>query len=154
MMQLVGAAKSLLQSFPTEVGTVSDGWCIGSSSGWPGCPPAGSDVLLAQTTISVPDGHPGVVMLLAKTRVQGDDSDPGGTARLWITVDGTPRGSVGVQQLAAPFSVSQRTISASYVAAGDERLRPGKHLVRVYGRANGSFIHLVYLRDLPLLWFD
>ena len=153
-MQLVGAAKSLLQFFPNGVGTVSDGWCIGSSSTWPGCPSVGTDVVLAQATISIPAGHPGVVMLLAKTRVQGDESDPGGSARLWITVDGTPRGAVGVQQLAAPFSVSQRTISASYLAAGNERLRPGSHVIRVYGRANGSFIHLVYLRDLPLLWFD
>jgi hypothetical protein len=153
-MQLVGAARSLLQSFPDSVGTVSDGWCIGSSSGWPGCPSVGTDVLLAQATIAVPAGHPGVVMLLAKTRVQGDDSDRGGNARLWLTVDGKSRGSVGVQQLAAPFSVSQRTIAASYLAAGRERLTPGTHVVRLYGRAEGSFIHLVYLRDLPLLWFD
>jgi hypothetical protein len=153
-MALVGAAKSLLQFFPDDAGTVSDGWCIGSSSAWPGCPPVSSNVMLARTTISVPTGHPGVVMLLAKTRVSGDDSDPGGTARLWITVDGKLRGSVGVQQLLAPFSVSGRTISASYLAAGNERLRPGKHIVRVYGRADGTFIHLVYMRDLPLLWFD
>jgi hypothetical protein len=91
-MALAGAAKSLLQFFPNDVGTVSDGWCIGSNSAWPGCPSVGSSVLLARTTISVPANHPGVVMLLAKTRVQGDDSDPGGTARLWITVDGAPRG--------------------------------------------------------------
>jgi len=59
-----------------------------------------------------------------------------------------------VQQLAAPFSVSQGTISASYLAAGNEQLKPGVHTIRVYGRAEGSFIHLVFLRDLPLLWFE
>jgi hypothetical protein len=153
-MQLVGAARSLLPFFPNDVGTVSDGWCIGTSSGWSGCPSVGTNVLLAQARIAVPAGHPGVVMLLAKTRVQGDESDRGGNARLWLTVDGKPRGSVGVQQLAEPFSVSGRTIAASYLAAGSERLRPGTHVVRVYGRAEGSFVHLVYLRDLPLLWFD
>jgi len=153
-MQLIGAARSRLQFFPDTVGTVSDGWCMGSSSGWISCPPVGTDVLLAQAAITVPASHPGVVMLLAKSRVQGDKSDRGGNARLWLTVDGKRRGSVGVQQLASPFSVSQRTIAASYLAAGDESLRPGTHVVRVYGRAEGSFIHLFFLRDLPLLWFD
>jgi hypothetical protein len=153
-MQVVGKASSLLPDYPDEAGTVSDGWCIGSSSGWPDCPPVGSDVLLAQATISIPRTNPGVLMMLAKTRVSGDSSDAGGTARLWITVDEKPRGSVGIQQLAAPFSVSSRTLTASYLAAGSERLAPGKHVIRAYGRADGSFIHLVFLRDLPLLWFD
>jgi hypothetical protein len=153
-MTTVGSADSLLSFYPDELGTVSDGWCIGSSSGWPDCPQTGSDVKLAQATVHVPAGHPGVVMFLAKTRVQGDESDAGGYARLWITVDGQQRGSVGLQQLAAPFSVSGRTITASYLAAGSGRLKPGRHTVRVYGRAEGSFVHLVYLSDLPLLWFD
>jgi hypothetical protein len=153
-MAIVGSAPSLLDFFPDLLGTVTDGWCIGSNSDWPGCPPTGSDVVLAQATIRVPAGHPGVVMFLAKTRVQADESDPGGDARLWITVDGKQRGSVGVQQLAAPSSVSGRTVTASYLAAGDARLKPGRHTIRVYGRAEGSFIHLVYFRDLPLLWFD
>jgi hypothetical protein len=153
-MHVVGAATSLLPSYPDERGTVSDSWCIGSSSGWPDCPPVGTDVLLAKATISIPRTHPGVLMILAKTRVQGDESDPGGSARLWITVDGEARGSVGIQQLAAPFSVSGRTLTASYLAAGKEHLAPGKHVIRAYGRADGFFIHLVFLRDLPLLWFD
>lgn len=93
-------------------------------------------------------------MIAAKARVQGDAADPGGRVALWITVDGARRGSTGIQDLRAPFSVSQRTISASYLAAGKLALRPGRHVVRVYGRADGDFLHLTLSRDLPLIWFD
>jgi hypothetical protein len=153
-MRLAGAAKSRLRSFPDQLGTVYDGWCIGSDVAFEGCPAAGQDVLLAETTVVVPPGHPGVVMFLAKTRVQAGWDDAGGSARLWMTVDGAQRGSIGVQQLAPPSTISQRTISASYLTAGNERLPPGPHTVQLYGRADGSFLHLVYYRDLPLLWFD
>lgn len=153
-MGIRGRGSSLLPSFPDTVGTVSDFSCVGSSSGWPGCPAVSTDVLLAEETLRVPATHSGVIMFAAKTRVQGAPEDEGGTVQLWLTVDGARRGSVGVQQLAAPFAVSQRTIAASYLAAGSNRLRPGPHVVRVYGRADGSFIHLVLLRDIPLVWFD
>jgi hypothetical protein len=93
-------------------------------------------------------------MIAAKARVQGDGADRGGTVTLWITVDGARRGSIGTQELRAPSSVSQRTISASYLAAGKLALRPGRHKVRVYGRADGDFVHLTLSRDLPLVWFD
>jgi hypothetical protein len=153
-MGIRGHGSSLLPSFPDAVGTVSDYWCVGSSSAWPGCPAVSTDVLLAEETLRVPATHSGVIMFAAKTRVQGAEADEGGTVQLWLTVDGVRRGSVGVQQLAAPFAVSQRTIAASYLAAGNDRLRPGSHVVRVYGRADGSFIHLALLRDIPLVWFD
>lgn len=93
-------------------------------------------------------------MIVAKSRHNADQVDEGGTITLWLTIDGVRRGSIGVQELRAPFSVSGRTISSSYLAAGKQRLRPGRHVVRVYGRADGSFWHVNLSRDLPLVWFD
>lgn len=154
-MQIIGKANSLLQYHDDEVGTVSDGWCVGSSVGWPdGCPAMGTDVLLAEQTIIVPDNHSGVVMFVAKSRVQGDETDAGGEIQLWLSVDGIRRGSIGVQQIKAPSGDSQRTIAASYLAAGNDTLSPGPHVIRLYSKANGSFIHIVLLRDIPLIWFD
>jgi hypothetical protein len=153
-MQTVGRATSFLPSFPDLAGSVYDHGCIGSSTGWPGCPRVGTAVLLATATISIPRGRPGVVMMLAKARVSGDEADRGGTARLWLTVDGRRRGSVGLQRLSTPSGESGRTLAASYLAAGTKRLSPGPHVVRVYGSAEGRFLHLAYLRDVPLVWFD
>jgi hypothetical protein len=153
-MRNVGSAKSLLRSFPDLAGGVYDHWCVGSSSTWPDCPRVGTDVLLARATIAVPAGSTGVVMIIAKARMGGDRLDGGGTARLWITVDGRREGSMGLQQLAGPFVESGRTMSASYLAAGNQRLGAGKHVIRLYGRAAGTFLHLAYMRDVPLIWFD
>jgi hypothetical protein len=153
-MRDVGSAKSLLRSFPDLAGGVYDHWCIGSSSGWPDCPDVGTAALLARAKIVVPARSAGVVMITAKARMGGDRADGGGTARLWITVDGKRRGSVGLQQLRGPYVESGRTMSASYLAAGSQRLRPGTHVIRLYGRADGTFLHLAYMRDVPLIWFD
>ncbi|MBL4848463.1 MAG: hypothetical protein JKY65_23325 [Planctomycetes bacterium] len=116
--------------------------------------PLGQPRLLAQGALSVPAGHDGVVFLTAKARVQGDSSDPGGTVTLWIEIDGVRRGCIAVQQLRSPASVSQRTISASYLAAGQERLRPGAHVVRLYARAVGDFKHLSVHNDCGVIFFD
>ena len=152
-MQIIGKADSLLPSYPDEVGTVSDGWCIGSSSAWPDCPLIDTDVLLAEQTITVPDNHSGVVMFVAKSRVQGDETDGGGEIQLWLTIDGIRRGSTGLQQIKAPSGDSRRTIAASYLTAGNDRLNPGPHVIRLYRKASGRFIHIVLLRDIPLIWF-
>jgi hypothetical protein len=117
-------------------------------------PAVGTDVPLAAATLDLPAGHDGVVMFLAKTRVQGDLADAGGTASLHLALDGRPVGSIGVQQLAAPDGASQRTVAASYLAAGDQALAPGRHTVVVYGRADGQFKHLAMVKDLNLIWFD
>jgi len=93
-------------------------------------------------------------MFTAKTRVQADQADPGGTLTLWLTLDGRRVGSTAVQQLRAPFSVSERTLAASYLAAGRERLKSGFHTVRLFAQADGSFIHVTTVRDVPLLVFD
>jgi hypothetical protein len=110
-------------------------------------------VLVAEGVVDVPAGAPGVVMFDAKSRVQADGADAGGTVSMWLTVDGVREGSTGMQQLSEPSSVSERTIAASYLAAGSERLAPGRHVVRLYARADGSFIHVSLVRDLPLVWF-
>jgi hypothetical protein len=153
-LRVVGAGAPALSGFPDQAGTAWDFACIGATNPWPGCPAIGENVVVGSGSFVVRRGHPGVVMIAAKARVQGDGADPGGTATLWITLDGVRRGSVGVQELCAPSGVSQRTISASYLTAGKLALRPGRHVVRVYGRADGDFVHLTLSRDLPLIWFD
>ncbi len=128
---------------------------VGSTLGWPGVPATGTDVVLAQTQITVPAGHNGIVLISGKSRVQGDQSDQGGTVSMWLTVDGVQRGSTGVQQLAYPDGSSTRTIGTSYLSsAPGERLAPGVHTITLYGRADGNFKHLSMTRDLPLIWFD
>lgn len=134
--------------------TRGDYVCAGSDQGWPGCPPAGTDALLADGWLNVPGGHNGVVMFMTKSRVQGDMSDQGGTVRLFLTIDGQRVGNDGVQQLVAPNVESTRTICASYLATGSGALAPGWHHVQAWGNVQGSFIHLSLSRELPLLWFD
>ena len=73
---------------------------------------------------------------------------------LWLTIDGVRRGSTGVQELVAPSTISQRTISASYLTADEHRLKPGWHTVQVIGHVRGSFFTVGLSRDLPLVWFD
>jgi hypothetical protein len=158
-MRVVGRGDSIRRGIPRLRGSVWDWICVASSSrggqsGYIGCPSVGSRVPLSSATFRVPTRHPGVVMFAAKSRVQGGRSDAGGTVKLWLEVDGVRRGSTGIQELSAPSSVSQRTISASYLAAGSHRLRPGRHTVEVYARIDGSFAHLALARDLPLVWFD
>jgi hypothetical protein len=121
---------------------------------WPGCPSLGETFILAETDIDIPDRHDGVLMVLAKTRVQADKSDQGGAAFIGINVDGTDRGSTGVQELRHGDTVSQRTVAASYLASGDERLAPGRHHVVAWMKAVGGFIHISANKDLSVLYFD
>ncbi|MGH9622734.1 MAG: hypothetical protein ACRD4G_00150 [Bryobacteraceae bacterium] len=138
----------------TQVNHRFDYRCIGSSQGWPGCPSTGTDVVLDDVTISIPQGHNGVVMFSGMTRVQGDTSDGGGNVSIWITIDGVPVSSHGVQQLDYPNGDSTRTICTSYLAAGSNALSPGNHDVQLHAEASGGFIHLSVTQDLPLIWFD
>jgi hypothetical protein len=126
--------------------------CVGSNISWPGCPPAdGSGTVLAESTINIPEGHSGLLMIIAKTRIQGDTKDLGGTALIRIELDGQTVGSAGIQQLEYPDCISSRTVSSSYLATG---LTPGNHTLRAVGAAIGSFMHMSTCRDLPLVWFD
>ncbi len=148
-MSVVGSAP-----LASDAHNVINYICIASSTGWSGCPAAGTAVPITQADIVVPSGSNGVVLITGKTRIQGDNADPGGQGFLYLTVDGQQLGSYGVQQLASPDSVSTRTLSTSYLAAGANALSPGTHHVVLYGRATGNFQHLAYTRDLPLIWFD
>jgi hypothetical protein len=150
-MSVAGAARSLL---PGSEGSPWDYAAIGSSTGWPGVPPVGTDVALARAKVMIPRLGDGVVLFAAKSRVQGDSADGGGTVSIWLTIDGQRVGSMGVQRLASPFCESQRSISASYLAAGAGALSPGPHVVELHGGADGDFLHLSLVRDLPLIWFD
>jgi len=153
-LRVFGAARTLATGHPDSSGTALDFYCLASSAGFPGCAPVGTDVLLTEARIRIPRSHPGVLFFAAKTRAQGDDTDAGGIVSIWLTIDGVRRGSTGTQQIAAPSGVSERTVSASYLSAGANTLKPGWHTVRLYGHADGSFAHLTLVRDIPLLWFD
>ena len=64
----------------------------------------------------------GDVAFVDKPIVQAGGKDGGGNVALQLRVDGAAVGSVGVQQLAPPSTVSApRTISASYVSGGAAR---------------------------------
>jgi hypothetical protein len=121
--------------------------------------PVGSDFILAEKTVTVPTGHSGTLMMMAKTRVQGQGpSSFGGIARLFLKVDGVPKGSVGLQELSSPSVTSQRTLSASYLATGANKLSVGSHTIRVIVRLDGSFGTMpsppyVY-KEIPLIYFD
>jgi hypothetical protein len=118
------------------------------------CDRIGRNILIASETFVVPRNHSGVVFFTAKSRVQGDNADPGGLVQLWLTIDSIRRGSLGAQEIKAPSGVAQRTVSASYLSAGKGALKPGRHTVGVYARADGQFVHLSLVRDIPLVWFD
>jgi hypothetical protein len=154
-MRVIGDGEPDRWGVRKLAGTAWDFSCVGRDPNTRRfCPKLGSDVRLASETFEVPRRHSGVVMFAAKSRVQAGRNDQGGTIKLWLAVDGVQRGSIGVQQISAPSSISQRTISASYLAAGKQRLRPGKHRIELFGRVQGSFASVSVSRDLPLIWFD
>lgn len=109
---------------------------------------------LPTTTFTLPAGHNGVVLFLAKSRVQGDPADVGGNASMRLRLDGVDVGTVAVQELKYPHSESTRTLSASYLAAGANRLAPGTHTIQVIGQISGSFAHLAFTKDVPLIIID
>ncbi|MFC3651076.1 hypothetical protein ACFONN_05940 [Dyella humi] len=148
-MQLSGGA-----SFVSDAHNVTNYICVGTNQGWSGCPPVGTAVPIAEGNIVIPPGHNGIVFITGKTRIQAGSSDAGGTAALYLTVDGVQVGSTGIQQLKSPDSVSTRTLSASYLATGVNTLSVGTHHVVLYGSVTGSFIHAAMTQDLPLVWFD
>lgn len=130
--------------------------CIGSDSNFSGCGKLNNVVSLKSTQIMIPQGHDGIVMFVAKTRVAGGDNDRGdrGFAHLAILIDGKKVGTEGIQELTLGHADSQRTISASYLSTSQNRLSEGMHTVEVVGWGEGRFSHLMYFQDLPLLYFD
>jgi hypothetical protein len=106
--------------------------CVGTTNGYlPSCPPSGAEVVVGEGQVCIPPGHNGVAMFTAKTRVQADTNDIGGSAYLFIRIDGQQVGSLGIQQLGPkPNTVSTRTLTAGYLAAGPNALSPGCHTVK------------------------
>lgn len=129
--------------------------CVGSNGFKPTCPASGTAVVVSRGQLCIPPGHNGIVLLSAKSRVQGDDNDRGGTVTLGIRIDGVDVGSIGRQQLGPyPHVVSTRTVGSSYFATGGRALTIGCHVVESVGRADVDFRNLALNADLPLLWFD
>lgn len=155
-MSIVG--KGLSSTFPYQ----SMGWnsrfsylCAGSSNGSAGCPRTGSEFIIGEGQVCVPNGHNGVVMFSSKTRVQGDTADSGGTVSLYLKIDGQQKGANGIQQLGPkPHAESTRTISTSYLATGAGVLSAGCHTVQLATIVSGSFLHLAVNPDMPIVWFD
>lgn len=139
---------------------VNDPWdavCIKTSN----C----SKQYLASSYFSIPQGHSGVVMFSAKTRVQEQiwTGTAGGAAiQIGIWDDAGNKvgeGSIGAQYITADNSISQRTLTSSYLAAGEKSLKPGGYLAKVevllYGMPVQNPLNNLYFRsDLPLIWFD
>jgi FG-GAP-like repeat len=129
--------------------------CIGTNGFNPGCPVSGTEIVVGEGQVCIPSGHSGEVLFSAKTRVQGDQADGGGTLLLTIKIDGIQVGQIGVQQIGPqPDAVSARTISASYLSAGAKRLSEGCHTVQAIGQAIGDFRNVSMNADMPLVWFD
>lgn len=129
--------------------------CVGSNDSGTGCPATGSEVLIAAGQVCIPSGHSGEILFSAKTRIQGDTADGGGTLLLKIKINGNTVGQTGVQDIGPqPDAVSTRTISASYLSAGVNRLPPGCHTAQAFGQAIGDFRNVSMNADMPLIWFD
>ncbi|HDS1626016.1 TPA: hypothetical protein QEL29_004408, partial [Stenotrophomonas maltophilia] len=129
--------------------------CVGTNGFAPGCPSAGSQVVIGEGQVCIPQGHNGVVLFSTKSRVQGDPNDGGGSVFLFLKIDGQQVGSLGTQQLGSrPDSVSTRTISASYLSAGSSALGTGCHTVQAVAQVLGDFRHMSLNADMPLVWFD
>jgi hypothetical protein len=105
-------------------------------------------------TVTIPQGHNGVVLFMAKVRVQADSTDLGGNVVLRLNLDGVDVGTAAVQELRYPNSESTRTLSVSYLAAGAQNLSPGAHTMTLHPVVNGSFAHLALTKDMPLVYID
>ena len=141
--QVCGAGTSLNADTDND----TDYTYIGDGSG------SGQTIQLSSGTVTIPSGHDGVVMFDSKIKMQPcGDSTTSGNVSLWIEIDGVQCGSIGVQGIVAPNNISERTLSASYLAAGSKALSVGTHTVTVKIKTQGSPSWA--LNELPLLWFD
>jgi hypothetical protein len=61
---------------------------------------------------------------------------------------------MGLQRTRSPNGDSQRSISASFLAAGENAIRTGSHRIEVHTMARGTFTYMSLVNDLPLVWFD
>lgn len=127
--------------------------CIGGTR--LGCPSVGSIVTIAQANINIPQGHNGIVMFSAKMKIQPMESDTG-SAFMWLDIDnGQAASSWAVADFRAPYGQSQKTMYASYLAVGQNRLSPGNHIVKIQAMVQGNIEYVTSSpMDLPLIWYD
>jgi hypothetical protein len=118
-------------------------------------PPGGTkDTKVADKLLTTTTGH-GTIMFTAKARIQATGMADNGTVILYIMLDGALVGSYGVQTISSLSGISQRTMSASYLAIN---LPAATHHVEVHTQATGTFtstnnapfIHT----EIPLVYFD
>ena len=106
------------------------------------------------------------MVFAAKLRCQGDCNDDAMRVRLQLYIDCQPVGSVGIQRLWGRIpqkfistSVSQRTLSSSFLSAGPRALAPGKHTLSVAVHVEvrdprACIRHLSVYNDDPIIvWF-
>ncbi len=108
--------------------------CIGGAA--VGCPPLGTKVPISTATFTVPQGHDGRVLFSGKARCQGHPRDGPLQFFLELRIDGQIVGSLASQGLAGwlggwDTTLSQRTLTTSYLATGANALSPGTHTVEV-----------------------
>lgn len=149
---VVGAARS----GPPQFCSTYTWRCVASTVGTQGCPPAGSDVVIASAVLQIPTGHDGIVLFNARTRIQAASADGFITASLRLRIDGAAVGALGMQQLAAGAAQASRTLSASHLTAPEAgTLESGPHLVEVVVKVDGSgILHAAVPSDLALTWLD
>jgi hypothetical protein len=120
--------------------------------------PTGRRVQLTSAHFNVPRGNPGCVFFSAKAMDQGGggfDRPPSrGTMSLFLTIDGKRVGPRTRQEVSLPDDGSGATIATSYLATGRAQLRPGKHFVQLWGRADGPFQRAWMWPMAGLIWFD
>lgn len=156
-MRVVGSARAAPRHYKAKGRNSRYSYiCLGTNGFNPKkCPPAGGEIVLGKARVCIPPDHNGVVLFSSKTRIQGDQHDPGGDVTLRLRINGRYVGSTGYQSLGPkPHSVSTRTLSASYLAAGQSALKPGCHDVESVGFAKGDFRNISMNPDMPLLWHD
>ena len=153
-----GGVAGAASSGPAQFCATYTWRCVATTISTFGCPPAGSDVVIASAMVQIPAGHDGIVLFNARTRIQAGNNDSQATALLGIRVDGQPVGAIGMQQLAAGAAQASRTLSASYLSAPDVpggTLAVGLHLVEVTINVSGANLaHPSVPMDLALTWFD
>jgi len=154
-IQVSGSGTSILNNNTSAPNSFYKPWewiFVGCYVHISGCPANGTPYLIAQGDMIVPSGHHGNVIFSANSRVQADNSDtPGGYVSLFLELDGKPVGSIGVQGLSGE---SERTLTASYLATGNNKRAPGPHILKVYIKTHGNFKHLAVEQGVPLIWFD
>lgn len=163
-----GSAKLLSMVDGVVMGSASGGtnsfcstytWkCVATTVSWPSCLASGSNVAIGSTSVTIPSGNDGIVYFSAKTRIQADNTDSFATATLQIYVDGSPVGTIGIQQLAAGYGQSSRTLSSSYISApgpNSTTLSVGTHTVSAVVNVSGTTLHHVSVpQDVVLTYFD